>query len=221
MGRNRTEQPPPKSQPYSDPPRPPLTPAELRKGSCWVWAYHQVRLHRQSADRDNRVHPPLGTERLGAISSGDRFAAPGAAPRAARCAIRVGWGWMSASRRYQRISRQMACIRSSGIVGPSWVAAATPATFSGGTTARNALPRPISRISRLVAKMTFLTWTSDGLLRHVVFRGLSKIRRLALVQLRRHWKAESALPVDAGDKLHGLNQLRGVGTLNLKRLRDY
>ena len=39
MGRMRTKQPPPKSRPYSDPPRPALTLAELRKNSCWVWAY--------------------------------------------------------------------------------------------------------------------------------------------------------------------------------------
>jgi hypothetical protein len=39
MGRKRTEQPLPKSRPYSDPPRAPLTLAELRKNCCWVWAY--------------------------------------------------------------------------------------------------------------------------------------------------------------------------------------
>jgi hypothetical protein len=39
MGRKRTEQPPPKSRPYTDPPRAPLTLAEIRKNSCWVWAY--------------------------------------------------------------------------------------------------------------------------------------------------------------------------------------
>jgi hypothetical protein len=39
MGRKRTDQPPPKARPYSDPPRAPLTLGELRKNSCWFWAY--------------------------------------------------------------------------------------------------------------------------------------------------------------------------------------
>jgi hypothetical protein len=39
----RTSQPPPKARPYRDPPRPPLTLAQLRKVTCWVWAYCQGR----------------------------------------------------------------------------------------------------------------------------------------------------------------------------------
>lgn len=35
----RTNQPPPKARPYRDPPKPPLTLAQLRKNTPWIWAY--------------------------------------------------------------------------------------------------------------------------------------------------------------------------------------
>jgi hypothetical protein len=39
----RTSQPAPKARSYRDAPHSPLTLAQLRKGTCWVWAYCQGR----------------------------------------------------------------------------------------------------------------------------------------------------------------------------------
>jgi bifunctional non-homologous end joining protein LigD len=38
---------------------------------------------------------------------------------------------------------------------------------------------------KLVAEVTFMTWTDDGLLRHVVFQGLREDKRASEVRLER------------------------------------
>jgi hypothetical protein len=84
MSRRSTKQPPPKSRPYRDPPRPPLTLGELRKGSCWLWAYCRGRECHRSV--------PLALApfiiRWGASASSDRLR------RSFRCSACGGKGAM-------------------------------------------------------------------------------------------------------------------------------
>jgi hypothetical protein len=55
----RTSQPPPKARPYREPPRPPLTLAQLRKSTCWVWVYCQGHECYRGVPLDLHGPPPL------------------------------------------------------------------------------------------------------------------------------------------------------------------
>ena len=74
-------------------------------------------------------------------------------------------------------------------------------------TSRFGSPLVLSRVHsvrpELVAEVTYLTWTDDGLLRHVVYQGLREDKPASEVLRHRHPCGEVGYCVDAARGDHG------------------